>query len=308
MDITKGLAGDKATLLEYFRHRAEESLAEITTEYGESQYKKRATQINRAIVSTREALLQNFKQVAERDKWSSNDELQAVLMVTHCCNVTMIESRNSVWPYEYMAFARRNGELWEPFCKLCFEYAVKKGVRLFVPPLFADVKKSLHKEIEDYIDTLGITAEQKKELLAYYAKTWTLVTSGEIKLELDLHFESSGKRYVVDFKSGFGSNEKGNTNRLLLVGTIYKNVTSHNYNCLLLVRSDEDHNNNYFQTLKKSAIWEAYCGAATYEQIKIHSGVDLRDWIDRNIDWEGDLSDETVQHLKQNDLLKYLSW
>ncbi|AUO79553.1 hypothetical protein BSP10_150 [Bacillus phage BSP10] len=51
---------------------------------------------------------------------------------------------------------------------------------------------------------------------------WELVVSGEIKLESDLHFEKDGVKYNVDFKSGFNSNEKGNTNRLLMVGSIYK--------------------------------------------------------------------------------------
>jgi hypothetical protein len=46
-----------------------------------------------------------------------------------------------------------------------------------------------------------------------YQKVWILVTSGEIKLELDLHFENGENDFVVDFKSGFSSNEKGNTNR-----------------------------------------------------------------------------------------------
>jgi len=60
--------------------------------------------------------------------------------------------------------------------------------------------------------------------MKYYRKVWALVTSGDVKLELDLHFIYKGKKFVVDLKSGFHSNEKGNTNRLLLVGAIYKNL------------------------------------------------------------------------------------
>lgn len=79
-------------------------------------------------------------------------------------------------------------------------------------------------------------------MLKYYHKVWGLIISGEIQLELDLHFIFEGQKYVVDFKSGFGSNEKGNTNRLLLVASIYKNLEE-NFNPLIFVRSAE--NNNY---------------------------------------------------------------
>ena len=144
-------------------------------------------------------------------------------MVTHASNIVMIESRNDVWPYEYMSFSRRIGELWEPFCKLCFDYP-NRALTLFIPPLFSEVKQKLTDEIEDYVDALTIMEEQKRELKRYYNKVWSFVTSGEIKLELDLHFEQDGEKFVVDFKSGFGSNEKGNTNRLLLVATIYKSL------------------------------------------------------------------------------------
>jgi hypothetical protein len=43
-------------------------------------------------------------------------------MVTYTNYVVMIEARNDTWPYDYMTFSRRIGELWEPFAKLCFRY------------------------------------------------------------------------------------------------------------------------------------------------------------------------------------------
>ena len=216
----------------------------------------------------------------------------------------MIESRNSVRPYEYMDFSRRVGELWDPFCKLCFYYPVN-DVSLFVPPLFSEVKKKLTDEIVDYIDSLNITLEEKEDLKKYYNKVWSLVTSGEIQLELDLHFISNEQKYVVDFKSGFGSNEKGNTNRLLLVASIYKNL-SENFNCLLFVRAEE--NNSYFNTLKNSGIWEAYCGSAAYQKIREYSGFDLKGWIDSHIDWANDFKPETIVHFEEQKLIQYLLW
>lgn len=216
----------------------------------------------------------------------------------------MIESRNSVRAYEYMDFSRRVGELWDPFCKLCFYYPIN-DISLFVPPLFSEVKRKLTSEIVEYIQNLTIADEEKTVLREYYDKVWSLVTSGEIQLELDLHFSDGEQNYVVDFKSGFGSNEKGNTNRLLLVATIYQNLDE-NYKCLLFVRAEE--NNSYFNTLKKSGIWEAYCGNEAYEKIKAYSGYDLKLWTETNIDWANDFDTETITHFTDNNLLQYLLW
>jgi hypothetical protein len=174
-----------------------------------------------------------------------------------------------------------------------------------VPPLFSEVKKKMTDEIANYIDNLTISDEEKQELKRYYDKVWSLVSSGEIQLELDLHFSHNEQKYVVDFKSGFGSNEKGNTNRLLLVATIYQNL-DFNYKCLLFVRAEE--NNSYFNTLKNSGIWEAYCGSEAYQKISEYSGYNLKQWTETNIDWATDFNAETTQHLTDNNLLQYLLW
>ena len=249
MELDRTLYKRKPEVLEYYRSRASESLRLVRETYAESQFKKRASAANDAVRGTREVLLETLDQRAKQEKWSNAEILSNVLMLHHCCNVVMIESRHEVWPYEYMTFSRRMGELWEGFCKLCFKHPPAEDVSLFVPPLFKDVKSQLVGEIRDYIGTLHVTDEQKRELLTYYNKVWSLVSSGEIKLELDLHLEKSQTRYLIDFKSGFGSNEKGNTNRLLMVASIYKNLEQ-NYKCLMFVRSEEDQNNNYLQILR----------------------------------------------------------
>lgn len=225
-------------------------------------------------------------------------------MVTYCNYVVMLEVRHSVWPYEYMTFSRRIGELWEPFCKLTFEYSVN-DLELFVPPLFFDVKKKLSDEIIEYLNTLNLSQKEKDRLLKYYNKVWGLVTSGEIKLELDLHFIFDDKKYVVDFKSGFGSNEKGNINRLLIVASIYHNLEEA-YEPLILVRSAE--NNYYFNTLKNSGIWSAFSGDETYDEIHKYAGYDIKTWIRNNISWEDDFNTEFSQFLDDNNLSKYLTW
>lgn len=304
MNIDKTIKDRKIELLSYFRDRASEALTVIKSKFAETQSDKRARAINESLNQTKSALITTILQQAEKEKWTNTEKLESILMVTYCNIVVMIESRNSVRPYEYMDFSRRVGELWDPFCKLCFYYPIN-DISLFIPPLFSEVKKKMTDEIADYIDSLTITAEEKQELKIYYDKVWSLVSSGEIQLELDLHFLHNDQKYVVDFKSGFGSNEKGNTNRLLLVATIYQNLDE-NYKCLLFVRAEE--NNSYFNTLKNSGIWEAYCGNEAYEKIKTHSGYDLKLWTDTNIDWANDFNNETITHFTDKNLLQYLLW
>ncbi len=304
--VNKALGNNKELLLNYFRNRSEESLQDIKSVYGESQYKKCASELNKKICETKNQLISTTLQIARKQLWTNAELLNTLLMVTYTSYITMLESRNKIWPYEYMAFSRRIGELWEPFCKLCFEYPAN-GIELFVPPLFSEVKEKMTLEISEYIETLNISNEQKNELRNYYGKVWSLVTSGEIKLELDCHFKNSESKYNIDFKSGFGSNEKGNTNRLLLVATVYKNLNSC-YKCILLVRSKEDSNNNYFQTLKKSGIWEAYCGKESYRKIYDYSGFNIEDWINTNVNWKKDLDKDFLLHIKNNNLEQYLIW
>lgn len=304
MNIDKNLKDNKAELLAYFRDRASEAFTVIKEKFSETQSEKRGEAINKSLNKTKQQLITTLLQHAEKENWSNEEKLESLLMITYCHIVIMIESRNSVRPYEYMDFSRRVGELWDPFCQLCFDFPLK-DLSLFVPPLFSEVKKKLSDEIVNYIDTLNITPEQKVQLKEYYDKVWSLVTSGEIQLELDLHFEQGDQKYVVDFKSGFGSNEKGNLNRLLLVATVYKYLDE-NYKCLLFVRAEE--NNSYFNTLKNSGVWEAYSGNEAYQKIYDYSGYELKSWIDKNVNWENDFSKETVSHFAESELMQYLKW
>lgn len=304
MNIDKNLKDNKAELLAYFRDRASEAFTVIKEKFSETQSEKRGEAINKSLNKTKQQLITTLLQHAEKENWSNEEKLESLLMITYCHIVIMIESRNSVRPYEYMDFSRRVGELWDPFCQLCFDFPLK-DLSLFVPPLFSEVKKKLSDEIVNYIDTLNITPEQKAQLKEYYDKVWSLVTSGEIQLELDLHFEQGEQKYVVDFKSGFGSNEKGNLNRLLLVATVYKYLDE-NYKCLLFVRAEE--NNSYFNTLKNSGVWEAYSGNEAYQKICDYSGYELKSWIDKNVNWENDFSKETVSHFTESELMQYLKW
>ncbi|MGN4425972.1 hypothetical protein ACTFQN_19370 [Bacillus cereus group sp. MYBK30-1] len=247
------------------------------------------------------------KPVVENAELTNEERLDKILMVYYCSYIVMIEFRNRMRPYEYMDFTRRIGELWEPFCKLCWSYTSEEGVTDIIPPTFDEAKLKLLTDLNSFIDTTSLLDAEKRELDKYLELMWELIASGDIKLKSDLHFEKDGVKYNVDFKSGFNSNEKGNTNRLLMVGIIYKKLDPE-YENIILVRAEENENNHYLQTLKNSTQWNVYCGQETYDKIEELTGFPLKSWIRHNIDWENDLDSETIKYLRENNLNQYLRW
>lgn len=306
MEVTKELKKNKKEILEYLRQRADESAGIVISTYGVTEYKTRAQKINTCVQSSSQNLSQQLLQISKAEQWNNNEILENLLMIKYCEYIVMLESRNKMWPYDYMAFARRIGELWEPFCKILFHYPIN-DLTLFNPPTFKDVQKLLTSEIKQYITLLPLNESQKNELMSYYEKVWKFVTSGEIQLELDLHFKFNEIKYNVDMKSGFNSNEKGNTNRLLLVGSIYKSLQQP-YSNILFVRAEEVDNNHYLQTLKNSSIWSVYTGEETYNKMYEFSGFNIKKWIAENINWEDDIEPTFYAHLQSHNLLTYLQW
>ena len=133
--IDKTLNSRKAELLSYFRDRASESLQEVRRNYGATEFKHQAIATNKAVLEAGKTVIEALTQRATRENWTNQEILPNVSMITYTTYVVLLESRNEVWPYEYMAFSRRIGELWEPFCKLCFRYPITP-INLFAPPLF----------------------------------------------------------------------------------------------------------------------------------------------------------------------------
>lgn len=305
MNVNQELRNNKIGLLNYFRSRANEIISDLSLVYSEADYKKKASAFNKAIIQSRDNLLSILDEKAKSEHWTNIEILECVLMITYTNDVVMLESRNTVWEYEYMTFSRRVGELWKPFCKLCFKYPTTP-ISSFIPPLYSEVKENLTAEITTYIDSLNIRDYEKKQLKKYYDKVWGLVTSGEIQLECDLHFTDGQTKYIVDFKSGFESNEKGNTNRLLLVGSIYQNIENEDYKCLMFVRSEE--NNHYLTTLQNSGVWDIFCGSDTYSKIQHFTGFNIHGWIEKNIDWINDFTPQMRESVIQNKLQNYLIW
>lgn len=293
---------DKSKWIAFFTQQVATEKEKICSRY--KNYKDQASAINRFINDIRDNSIRSLK--AHSNELTQSELLDEILIITYASYIVMLDARNSVWPYEYMAFARRIGELWEPFCKLPFEYPIKK-LTIISPPDFNKVQDTIKKDATNYIDSLKLDQETKDELKRHYAIPWTMVDSGGIKLGLDLHFEQDGIHYNCDFKSGFSSNEKGNTNRLLLVASIY-NSLGEIEKTILFVRQPEDDNNHYLQTLKNSPYWDVYCANDGYAAMKRFTGFDMREWLDNNVDWENDISSELREHLEKNDLLRYLTW
>lgn len=290
----------KEILLKEFRDKADTYL-KFTTDNTKDK-RKRANYINRKINELRDEYTNNILNSNKSD----SDKLDNILLTAYVSYIVMLEYRNAVWEYEYMAFSRRIGEIWEPFCKIPFEFPVKE-LRIFKPPTFKKVQTDLKNEIKDYVSSLKLSTQEKKQLLDYYKKQSLLIGSGNINLSLDLHFYQDEKYYHVDYKSGFSSNEKGNTNRLLMVASVYKDLSKNNKN-LLFIRQPEENNNHYLQTLKNSGIWEVYCADEVYKQINKFTGFDMKNWMDNNMNWKEDISPDFKNFLENNDLLKYLTW
>lgn len=291
----------KNNLLKRFRLAADKEL-EIAKSKSKD-YKKQAELLNKSIALIKDAEIAKL----EKLNISQTEKMDNLLMIIYVFYVIMLEYRNKVWTYEYMAFARRIGEIWEPFCKLPFKFPVNNDVNIYDPLSFEDFRDDIINNTYKYIDTLNINDIEKEELINRYNHVWSLVESGGIKLGLDLHVKVGSSFYDIDYKSGFSSNEKGNTNRLLLVGSIYHSL-SEEHKTLLFVRQKEEDNNHYLQTLKKSPYWEVYCSDAAYDKIKDLTGFDLKNWINTNIDWKNDISPDFRRHLEENDLIKYLTW
>lgn len=230
--------------------------------------------------------------------------LEHVLMAYYTYYVVMLESRNTVWNYEYMSFSRRIGELWEPFCKLAFEYSINK-IDFYTPIKYEEYKSGLSSRVNNFIDSLSISHDENIKLKEYLSIIWGLSESGAINLEEDLHFTKDSKNYVVDFKSGFSSNEKGNVNRLLQVAKIYSTI---NHECMIFVRQKEEDNNHYLQTLKNSPHWKVYCADDAYSKIFDITGVDLKSWMSENMCWLDDITSEFKEYLESNNLSQYLTW
>jgi len=226
---------------------------------------------------------------------------QQLLVLQYCTSVASLEYRHQVWPYEYMALSRRVGELWERFCSAAWDSPSKPAVARMEPPNFAEVEKS----IRDRLAHRELDAEARKDIDAAFDVLFELV--GEISMKEDEVFTVSGIPHVIDFKSGFGSNEKGNTLRLLTVGRTYR-LWNPSTQLFFLVRQEA--NNNYLNVIRRSGLWDVRCGTAAYQTIDDLTGANITSIRDDIVNFERDLSPEFWHYLSTHlsDLRAYLRW
>ncbi|MDG2953106.1 hypothetical protein [Exercitatus varius] len=294
---------DKYNWIYFFREKGEDLLRSLSSNF---YVKDASTLINNKISSDKNFEITRIINLASQEQWSREKLLNDILCITYASYIAMLEYRNKVWAYDYMTFSRRIGELWEPFCKLSFMYPTKK-LLITSPPDFNQIKRDIKNDAINFIRNLPISLEDKNDLIKLYETPWSLMGSGSIKLDLDLHFTQNNYYYNCDFKSGFSSNEKGNTNRLLLVGSIYRSLNQYTRN-IIFVRQPEDQNNHYLQKLKFSQYWEVYCADDAYSIMAEFTGFNLKSWLESNVDWINDIDKEFRQHLERNNLISYLTW
>lgn len=258
-------------------------------------HQNKAKLVNKLISDEQIALISatNFSDDAHKKQ-------QSLLVLQYCTSVVSLEYRHTVWPYEYMALSRRVGELWERFCRAAWDHPSLPNVTRMEAPLFSEVGTIIRTRIESYI-----ADEAKAEAISDLNTLFELV--GEINMNEDEMFISNNIPHIIDFKSGFGSNEKGNTLRLQTVGRAYK-LWNPDTRLMLLVRQEQ--NNNYLNVIKRSGLWDVRCGDAAYDAIDELTGSNIKEIRSTVIDFENDLSQQFWGDLSSHlsDLTSYLKW
>lgn len=282
----------KQEIFDYFRMNLSATTQEIQN--SNLPQKTKSNQINQAVEAVRVQLIPIL--------FNNHPELNVsklYMLLQYCYTVMSLEYRNMVWPYEYMAFSRRNGELWERFCKAAWDNSQVPNLSRIEAPEFDDVRNSFRDRIIGYTDN----NENQELIVNDMDSIFALV--GEINMKQDEMFISNDINHIIDFKSGFSSNEKGNTFRVLAVGRAYKHWDA-NVNLLFLVRQNE--NNNYLEIIRRSNLWAVHCGDEAYRKIDELTNAGIAEIRREAIDFQNDLSAGFWNYLYANDLTNYLDW
>lgn len=283
----------KQSLLDYFHSNLPPQVEGISSS-GESHQNK-AKQVNRLISDHRDYLAANIGKGA-----SATLRQEQLIILQYAVSVVSLEYRHAVWPYEYMALSRRVGELWERFCSAAWDIPSRQKVERISPPNFPGVFAKIETSLLEYSQD-----ERKESTAAILEDLRDLI--GEINMVEDEVFLVDSNPYVIDFKSGFGSNEKGNMLRLRTVGKAYK-LWNPATELLFLVRQEQ--NNNYLNVIKREGLWSVHCGQDAYDKIQELTGAQMNKIRDEVVSFEDDLSghfwDDLNAHLA--DLSGYLKW
>lgn len=290
------LGNYKNDVLQRLHHALRQALPTIMQMGGD--HRQQASAVNDAVGNALAAL--KLEAMADQN---AADRLLKLLTIEYCGCVVSLEYRHAVWPYEYMAFSRRIGELWERFCKTCWDIPALPNVERVPAPQFSQVIGQIKDRLSIHLQSLPAANTQ-----AVLSDIDNLIAlAGDISMREDEVFTSNGQLVVIDFKSGFGSNEKGNTLRLLAVAKAYR-LYDPTTRLLLLVRQAE--NNHYLETLRLSGVWEVYCADHAYNKIYELTGANIQRIRHEVINFQTDLSQNFMAHLsgQLSDLTSYLRW
>ena len=215
--------------------------------------------------------------------------------------VLLIELRQRAWAYDYMSLSRRAGELWHEFAAAAWEAPARSDHRRRAAPAFARTLQDVRTQLAGALpgDIIGRQALESVDSLIRLA--------GNVNLKTDQVFEIGGRLHAADLKGGFGSNEKGNTERLERVAQAYRMVDSEC--CLsLLIRDTEG--NGYLDRLRRGGLWAVAQGEDAYAAIDEFTGsrcLELRRHVTH---FEADLAPDIWRALASSpgDLTSYLSW
>ena len=199
-----------------------------------------------------------------------------------------------------MALSRRVGELWERFCSSAWDTPSKPNLQRIQPPSFDSIRDSITTALLD-----AAQISHKDKVSKIIADLCDVI--GEINMAEDEVFTVGSTPFVIDFKSGFGSNEKGNMLRLRSVGKAYR-LWNPNAQLLFLVRQEQ--NNNYLDVIRREGLWEVHCGADAYAKIDKITGSNMNFIREHIVDFESDLSGKLWKDLSSHlsDLKGYLRW
>ena len=221
------------------------------------------------------------------------NNLDGILRNYYCYVISMIETRHKLIEYNDIEFSRRIGEVWEKFCSLILDNPFSKIKRIKEPDTSQFYKK-LEKDFNKF--------ENSKEL-------FDIVVSfiGNLDLHLDYFGEKNNIKYGIDFKSGFGSNEKGNTERILQVGKAYNYLNS---DIILSVLVRQNENNNYLKRIEKSKIWKVSKGESSYKYLEKLCGSNVTDFLKKELDFQKDFEKDVFKSLGKSVINRdiYLNW
>jgi hypothetical protein len=78
--IDKKIGTKKTEVLDYFRNRAEELITEIKQTYADSQFRERASAVNKGLIDIKDNLLLAVEQKAKKEGWLSREESMPFLV------------------------------------------------------------------------------------------------------------------------------------------------------------------------------------------------------------------------------------